>query len=107
MTGIQSVHWLSEFPAFFRRLMCESDHVYLNTNEHKRAVVDVETRDARFIRETQAQYPLHSYQRLARLMHQLRVVKSPLEIELMQRIKHALDPMGLMNPGKVLRDGGA
>lgn len=85
LTGIQSVHWLSEFPAFFRRLMCECDHVYINTNEHKRAVVDVETRDARFIRETQAQYPLHSYQRLARLMHQLRVVKSPLEVELMQK----------------------
>lgn len=33
--------------------------------------------------------------------------KTALEIELMQRIKHALDPMGLMNPGKVLRDGGA
>jgi FAD/FMN-containing dehydrogenase len=33
--------------------------------------------------------------------------KAALEIELMQRIKHALDPMGLMNPGKVLRDGGA
>ncbi len=31
--------------------------------------------------------------------------KSALEIELMQRIKRALDPMGLMNPGKVLGDG--
>ncbi|MEO8203168.1 MAG: FAD-binding oxidoreductase [Betaproteobacteria bacterium] len=28
--------------------------------------------------------------------------KSPLEMELMQRIKTALDPQGLMNPGKVL-----
>jgi D-lactate dehydrogenase (cytochrome) len=31
--------------------------------------------------------------------------KQPLEIELMQRIKRALDPAGLMNPGKVLPPG--
>src|SRR5574338_219403 len=33
---------------------------------------------------------------------ELRRYKSPLEIELMTRLKQALDPRGLMNPGKVL-----
>jgi FAD/FMN-containing dehydrogenase len=33
---------------------------------------------------------------------EIRAHKDPLEIELMQRLKHALDPRGLMNPGKVL-----
>ena len=84
ISGIRSVRWLSQFPTVFRQLMCEMDHVYLNTNEHPRAVVEVEPRDLRFIRQVQAQYPLHEYHRLAQLMHQLRVVKAPAEIELIR-----------------------
>jgi len=84
LTGIKRVEWLSEFRPLFHRLMCESEHVYLNTNEHKRAAVEVETRDARFIRDTRARYPLHDYQRLARLMHRLRIVKDEFEIALIK-----------------------
>src|SRR5437588_3103937 len=42
-TGIENVHWLSEFPALFHRLMCECERVYLNSNEHKRAVIEVQS----------------------------------------------------------------
>jgi Xaa-Pro aminopeptidase len=85
ISGVNRVAWLSEFPAIFRRVMCECEHVYLNSNEHKRADVVVETREARFVRETQRQFPLHHYQRLAPLLHQLRAVKSAPEIELLER----------------------
>jgi Xaa-Pro aminopeptidase len=85
VTGIKRVEWLSEFWPLFHRLMCECDHVYLNSNEHKRAAVRVGTRDARFVRAVQARYPLHDYQRLARLMHRLRAVKSKFEIELLRQ----------------------
>ncbi len=85
LTGIRNVQWISEFPKLFHRLMCEADHVWLNTNEHKRAEIVVETREARFVRWVRERYPLHHYHRLARLMHRLRVVKQPVEIELIQR----------------------
>ena len=61
ISGVKRVEWLSDFDGIFRRLVCEAEHVYLNSNEHKRAVVQVETREARFVAETQRQYPLHSY----------------------------------------------
>ena len=88
LTGVGSVHWLPEFPRLFHRLMCAAKHVYLNANEHNRAVIEVESRDARFIAGVKTHYPLHDYCRLAPLLYSLRAVKSPPEIALIQ---HACD----------------
>jgi len=85
ISGIENVKWLAAFPGALRQLMCESERVYLNSNEHSRAVVEVESRDARFVRECRRRYPLHEYRRLAPLMHQLRAVKGGPEIELIRR----------------------
>ncbi len=85
LTGIQNIHWLSEFPRLFHQLMCECDQVFLNSNEHKRAIIEVESREARFVAETKRKYPLHHFRRLARLMHELRAVKSDVEISLIRR----------------------
>ena len=42
ISGIKNVKWLSEFPVTFRSLMLESDAAYLNSNEYKRANVEME-----------------------------------------------------------------
>jgi Xaa-Pro aminopeptidase len=104
VSGIKRVEWLSEFRPLFHRLMCECEHVYLNANEHSRAVIEVESRDARFIRDTQARYPLHDYQRLARLLHRLRSTKSRLEIELL-RHACAITRAGFLRVCRFLRPG--
>ncbi len=85
LTGIEHIHWLTEFPRLFHRLICECDHVFLNSNEHKRAIIEVESREARFVAETMRRYPLHNYRRLAQVMHRLRAIKSELEISLIQK----------------------
>lgn len=84
-SGIKTIYWLHEFNTIFKQLMFRAQNVYLNTNEHTRAVIEVETRDARFIKWCRQNFPLHSYHRLAPIMHQLRAIKSKYEIELIQQ----------------------
>lgn len=84
ISGIQTVYWLSHFETVFHTLMGQCEHLYLNTNEHSRAKVLVETRDARFVRACKERYPLHSFQRLAPLMQFLRATKSEEEVALIR-----------------------
>ncbi len=90
ISGIKKVMWLSEFHKQFHHMMVMGgvSRVYLNTNEHYRAEIVVQTRDARFINWCKATYPLHRYNRLASLMTPLRREKQKKEIDLMQ---HACD----------------
>ena len=83
-SGIESIFWLTEFDRVFNTLMAEAEYVYLNTNEHIRAVVEVQTRTARFLELCKQRYPLHKYERVAPVMHKLRAIKSDLEIETLQ-----------------------
>jgi Xaa-Pro aminopeptidase len=85
VTGIQKIHWLDQFEQNFRILMLLADHVYLNLNEHARAAAVVETRERRFIADCQSRFPLHHFERLAPLLHTTRAVKSPIEIDLLQK----------------------
>lgn len=84
VSGIRQIQWLQDFESVFNSLMVMSEHVFLNTNEHLRAEVRVETRDARFIQACKSKYPLHHYHRLAPLMHGLRAIKEDEEIRQMQ-----------------------
>jgi len=87
LTGIETIMWLSEFNKLFRHMMTMGgvENVYLNTNEHYRAEINVETRDARFIDWCKKLYPLHRYERLAPIVSKLRNVKSKAEIDLLQQ----------------------
>jgi Xaa-Pro aminopeptidase len=80
-SGVKNIFWLDEFEKMYRTAMAEAEHVYLNSNEHIRAVTTVQTRDDRFRDWTNKEYPLHDYKRLTPFMHQLRSVKEPEEIE--------------------------
>jgi len=62
-----------------------ADTIYLDTNENDRKGVLLRTRDYRYVDEMKAKYPLHNFQRSAKIMKQLRGIKTPLEIEVLQK----------------------
>src|SRR3569623_1323095 len=85
ISGIAHVHWLNDFSALFHTLMGKAEHVYLNTNEHVRAVLEVQSRDARFTAWCMQKYSLHKYERLAPIMHHLRTIKSASEVAIIRK----------------------
>ncbi|MCE7061351.1 aminopeptidase P family protein [Dyadobacter sp. CY343] len=85
VTGIQSVYWTHQFDFIFGNIIFEAEKVYLNTNEHTRNDSQVQSRESRFVRDFKDRYPVHTLLRLAPLMHQLRAIKHPIEIELLKK----------------------
>ncbi len=85
ISGIKTVMELSKFDHVFHDIMCDRENIYLNTNDHDRSSTTVESRDMRFIKYCRKNYPLHNYCRISSLIYSLRAVKSPEEIELMQK----------------------
>ncbi len=104
VSGISTILWLSDFKQILNSLMMEAEHVYLNTNEHLRAVVEVETRDARFIKWCKETYPLHKYERSAPIMHYLRAIKSEYEIALLKKACHITE-LGFRRLLKFIKPG--
>lgn len=84
VSGIKSVFWLTDFERVFKEVMSHAEHVYLNSNEHLRANIEVETREARFVKWCTETFPLHDYQRAAPIMHEIRAIKSDEEVAVMQ-----------------------
>lgn len=83
-SGIQTVYWLKEFDKVFFEVMTQADTVYFNTNEHYRATVETQTREARFIKTVKEKFPAHSWAKSNPILQRLRSVKDPIELELMQ-----------------------
>lgn len=84
-SGISTVYWLQEMEKVMFELMTQAETVYINTNEHYRANVETETRDARFIKRLKEKYPAHNYKRCQPIIQRLRSVKEPQEIEMIQK----------------------
>ncbi len=104
ISGIGRVRWISELSGVLHGLMCESETVLLNANEHERSSAEVEPRDLRAARHLMARYPLHAYQRLAPIMRGLRAVKDTAEVELIRRAIEITDS-GLQRMLRVLKPG--
>jgi Xaa-Pro aminopeptidase len=88
ISGIKTVVWLDSIDALLQQWIHLADTIYLNTNENDRKGNLLETRDYRYIKEMKERYPLHKYERAAKIMRELRAIKTQYEVEV---IKKAID----------------
>ncbi|TCZ68626.1 aminopeptidase P N-terminal domain-containing protein [Flaviaesturariibacter aridisoli] len=81
ISGISSIVWLDSLEGLLQGWIHAADNIYLDSNENDRRGPFFETRDYRYIAELQRRYPLHRFERAARILGELRAVKTPFEIE--------------------------
>jgi Xaa-Pro aminopeptidase len=88
LSGIQTIVWLDTIDALLQTWVHLADTIYLDTNENDRKASLVRTREYRFVDEMKSRYPLHQYERAAKILKELRSIKTKYEIEV---TKQAID----------------
>jgi Xaa-Pro aminopeptidase len=86
LSGIKTIIWLDSLDALLQKWIHAADTIYLNTNEHDRKSTGYyATRDYRFVQEMKERYPLHNYERSAKILFRLRSVKTKFEVEVIEK----------------------
>ncbi len=85
ISGIKTIVWLDTLDGLLQPWIHLADSIYLDSNENDRKASLIRTRDYRFIDEIQSRYPLHQYRRAAKIMKEVRAIKSALEVEVVQQ----------------------
>ena len=84
-SGIKTVYWLQDMEKVVFEIMTQCDTVYINTNEHYRSNVQLETREDRFTKWLKQKYPAHAVAKSNPILQRLRSVKEDVELELIQQ----------------------
>lgn len=85
ISGISTVVWLDALESALQPWIHLADIIYLNSNENDRKASPIQTRDYRYAEEIKVKYPMHRYERSARILKDLRGVKTKEEVEVMQQ----------------------
>ena len=104
LSGIKTIVWLDSIDALLQPWIHLADNIYLDSNENDRKASLIRTREYRFIDEMKARYPLHNYIRAAKMLKELRGIKTKLEVEVMQTACDITDKtfrrlLGFIKPG--------
>ena len=87
-SGVEKIYWLNQMDEVLNINIEKANKIYLNKNIHSRSTSEVETRDDRFRKALTKKHPKKEIVEVAPIMHELRFIKSEIEIELM---RHACD----------------
>lgn len=85
ISGIETIIWLDSIDALLQSWVHLADNIYLDTNENDRKAAHARSAEYRFVDEMKAAYPLHNYFRAARVMKDLRGIKTKEEIVVVQK----------------------
>ena len=85
ISGMATVVWADSIDALLQTWIHLADTIYLDTNENDRKASSIRSRQYRFADEIKTAYPLHNYQRAAKIMKELRSIKTKEEIEVVQK----------------------
>src|SRR3569833_442933 len=83
--GIKTIIWLDGIESLLQTWIHIIDTIYLNTNENDRKAGEVQTRDYRYIQQMKERYPLHNFERSAKIMRSLRAIKTKYEVGVTQQ----------------------
>lgn len=85
ISGMQTIVWLDSLDGLLQPWIHLAEAIYLDSNENDRKASLVRSRDYRFIDEMKSRYPLHQYLRAAKIMKEVRAIKTALEVEVLQK----------------------
>jgi Xaa-Pro aminopeptidase len=85
ISGIKTIVWLDTLEALLQPWVHLADSICLDTNENDRKASLLKTRDYLFIEEMKSRYPLHNYERAARIFKEVRAIKTQAEIDVIQK----------------------
>ena len=85
ISGIRNVQWLDNIDTILQVMMNSADTVYLNTNEHNRLDTELPRTDLLFVHDFMKNYPVHTYDRAARIMRDVRAVKTKEEVDVLKQ----------------------
>lgn len=84
VSGVKTVIWLQDFHKTLKEIMAYAETIYINTNEHYRATIETETREARFIKWWKENYPAHKVEKSNPILQRIRSIKESEELDLIQ-----------------------
>ncbi len=85
ISRVETIVWLDVIDGMVQPWIHLADAIYLNTNENDRKANFINVRDYRFTAFMRERYPLHNYKRSAKILRELRAIKSYLEVEVIQK----------------------
>jgi Xaa-Pro aminopeptidase len=85
ISGIKTIVWLDSIDGLLQPWVHLADTIYLDSNENDRRAIQLRSREYQFIDAMKTRYPLHNFMRAAKIMKDLRAIKTPLEVEVMQK----------------------